>query len=149
MPRQVDADILSKFNGGEYQTTIERYMVEGRVYVELRYCRKCQNNQPLRAKHCRKCERCVSTFDHHCPWVGNCVGERNKKFFYTYLWFQLGLLVCLILLSVRLVLDDVQRVFGYICVVIGSFFILFVLNLIIFQSYILSRNMTTWELLSW
>lgn len=85
--QEVNVEVLSKFNGGEYQSTIERYLAEGRVYVELRYCRKCQNNQPLRAKHCRKCERCVSTFDHHCPWVGNCVGERNKKYFYTYVWF--------------------------------------------------------------
>jgi len=41
IPREVDAGILSKFNGGEYQTTIEKYLAEGKVYVELRYCRKC------------------------------------------------------------------------------------------------------------
>ena len=44
LPKEVDAGILKKFNGAEYQSTIERYIAEGRVYVELRYCRKCQNN---------------------------------------------------------------------------------------------------------
>ena len=42
MPKDVvDAGLIKKFNGAEYQSTIERYIAEGRVYVELRYCRKC------------------------------------------------------------------------------------------------------------
>jgi hypothetical protein len=39
-----------------------------------RACEHCRTTQLLRAKHCYDCGRCVATFDHHCFWIGNCVG---------------------------------------------------------------------------
>ncbi|KAG7219196.1 hypothetical protein INR49_006289 [Caranx melampygus] len=45
--------------------------------------------QPMRAKHCQTCKHCVRRFDHHCPWIENCVGERNHRWFVVYLLVQL------------------------------------------------------------
>ncbi|KAG0314539.1 hypothetical protein BGZ99_008065 [Dissophora globulifera] len=45
------------------------------------WCSKCQHVKPERAHHCRVCKRCVLKMDHHCPWVLNCVGQDNYKFF--------------------------------------------------------------------
>lgn len=53
-----------------------------------RYCTACHIDQPIRAKHCSECKRCVATFDHHCPFLGTCIGEKNRLVFYWYLFFQ-------------------------------------------------------------
>ena len=37
--------------------------------------------RPDRTHHCNTCNRCVLLMDHHCPWIGNCVGFYNHKFF--------------------------------------------------------------------
>ncbi|KAJ7704067.1 DHHC palmitoyltransferase-domain-containing protein [Mycena rosella] len=46
-----------------------------------RWCSRCVIVKPYRARHCRVCGTCVLKFDHHCPWIGQCVGVRNRKFF--------------------------------------------------------------------
>ncbi len=32
-------------------------------------------------KHCHDCGKCVGTYDHHCLWLSNCVGEKNRPIF--------------------------------------------------------------------
>ncbi|KIY68821.1 zf-DHHC-domain-containing protein [Cylindrobasidium torrendii FP15055 ss-10] len=51
---------------------------------EYRYCSKDEIIKPYRAHHCRICGTCVLKFDHHCPWIGQCVGARNHKFFINF-----------------------------------------------------------------
>ncbi|KAF6749700.1 DHHC palmitoyltransferase-domain-containing protein [Ephemerocybe angulata] len=50
----------------------------------IRYCDRDGFVKPHRAHHCRNCGTCVLKYDHHCPWIGQCVGARNHKFFLNF-----------------------------------------------------------------
>ncbi|KAL9875812.1 palmitoyltransferase ZDHHC3-like [Glossina fuscipes] len=65
--------------------TVGKSTGNGNSSNEWTVCTRCETYRPPRAHHCRICKRCIRRMDHHCPWINNCVGERNQKYFLQFL----------------------------------------------------------------
>ena len=126
------------------------------VQGAARFCEVCRVIKPDRAHHCSVCECCVLKMDHHCPWVNNCVGYANYKFFYLFLVYAYA--YCLILIGsmakyvVTLIigLEEVSNseIVSYhllFIFVIAALFFLFLSSLFWYHTFLLFRNRTTLE----
>ncbi|KAF8393113.1 hypothetical protein HHK36_021354 [Tetracentron sinense] len=124
-------------------------------------CATCKIVRPLRSKHCSTCDRCVEQFDHHCPWVSNCIGKKNK---WDFIWFLVlevsAMLITSAVTSIRLLTDPTApstfgawishagtHHTGAVSFLIVMFFLFFgVAVLTVVQASQISRNITTNEM---
>ncbi|CAB9520411.1 Palmitoyltransferase ZDHHC5 [Seminavis robusta] len=52
--------------------------------LQFRWCDRCQVFQPVDGAHCSDCNVCIAGFDHHCVWMGTCIGKNNYKQFVAF-----------------------------------------------------------------
>eukprot|EP00850_Spirogloea_muscicola_P020720 SM000224S07108 [mRNA] locus=s224:171755:177226:- [translate_table: standard] len=124
-------------------------------------CPTCKIVRPLRSKHCSICNRCVEQFDHHCPWISNCVGKKNKWEFFVFLCIETLAMSISLAFAIHRLWTDVEAPpllgpwmhhmavehWGAVAFVFGDLFMLLgVAMLACTQGAQIGRNITTNEL---
>ncbi|XP_057950286.1 probable protein S-acyltransferase 4 [Malania oleifera] len=121
--------------------------------IKVKYCDTCLLYRPPRASHCSICNNCVQRFDHHCPWVGQCIGIRNYRFFFMFISTSTILCLYVFLFSWINILHPRKKFLNAISDDILSDFLIvycfiaiwFVGGLTAFHFYLICTNQTTYE----
>lgn len=112
------------------------------------FCAKCDNLKPPRSHHCWICKKCIMWMDHHCPWVGNCVGFNNHKYFVDFLfWAATGNLVESIsyILTYYSAMYEIR--YSYIvCCILALSLVCSLYSLFLFQIFACFHSLTTIEM---
>lgn len=129
------------------------------LYAQARMedvCPDCMSLRPPRARHCQSCSRCVRKFDHHCPWLSNCIGAGNHGWFYLFLVFTAASLGISIYMNLQVCLHGASgslfplelfylRITAAVIFSISAFFVVPLTFLLFVQTQNICLNRTTNE----
>lgn len=71
---EIDKIKLHSFLTNEYKLVFTKG-----YFFRYKICKTCLILRPQGSSHCKICNICVEKYDHHCPWVGSCIGINNYK----------------------------------------------------------------------
>ncbi|WRX33073.1 Palmitoyltransferase [Theobroma cacao] len=163
-PQNMKDDVRSNFPYRVYLEPLLKIEINNPALLAGNWsqlCATCKIVRPLRAKHCSTCDRCVEQFDHHCPWVSNCVGKKNKWDFFLFLVLEVSAMLITGGVTITRILTDPTAPssflpwmnhagthhIGAISFLIVDFFLFFgVAVLTVVQASQISRNITTNEM---
>ena len=155
-----DPGILPRQNKDIYYETAKinmKYKILGHIH-RINYCYSCYLFRPPRTSHCAVCDNCVERFDHHCLWLGTCIGKGNYKYFYTLLWslninaiFEIIFGIYALCLEAKKIKnkESTQYVFiiiiGFIVLYNLLFLTIFIGKLFILHTYLVLKGLTFYE----
>ncbi|XP_057417238.1 probable protein S-acyltransferase 7 [Lotus japonicus] len=159
-PQPDDHDAAANINNGlspRGRLPRTKDVIVNGITVKIKYCDTCMLYRPLRCSHCSVCDNCVERFDHHCPWVGQCIGLRNYRFYYIFVFS--ATLLCLYIHGFCWVYitriknseeisiwKAMTKTPASIVLIIYSFVcVWFVGGLTAFHTYLISTNQSTYE----
>ncbi|VDO03058.1 unnamed protein product [Rodentolepis nana] len=121
----------------------------GDITIATKWCTTCRFYRLPRSTHCSACDKCVEQFDHHCPWVNNCIGRRNYRYFFSFLITLCIHMIAVFVVSMLYVMHSEHDLTYYTNIIayvfLYSMIFLPVVSLTIFHISILSNGLTTNE----
>ena len=59
----------------------KKKIISKKYGFELTKCNSCQVSRPKGTHHCSDCHHCILERNNHCPWMNNCIGIFNRKYY--------------------------------------------------------------------
>ena len=143
----------------DYKNKLEKFYIDNNkgdnlnIKLNIVLCLNCHRFKKERTHHCKICNKCVLRMDHHCPWLSNCIGINNYKYFVLIIFygflqsflimiFYFKYIIIIFLSNQFSLIYNIIHIFAYFC----NFYLLcFFIYLIKNNFYNVIKNRTTIE----